>query len=145
MISAGIRIIAPAPIIAAPRPTWPTFSESSVRTSSNSLPMSLANCAIASLKSSGIDRLFSDFIAITLRIEARLIHGACRKFISTRLCLLPLVGLGRTLHEPYRTEAGEHGHAQKCGGLAARKRLGLAHEIVEVTAPDLVRDPFNLG
>jgi hypothetical protein len=62
---AGIIATAPAPIIAAARPTCPAFSDISARASANSLPTSLASCAMASPKSSGIERSVGEGIAIT--------------------------------------------------------------------------------
>ena len=60
---------------------WLAFSESSARASANSLPTNFANCPTASLKSSGIERLPGEIIAIPLAAgrlaRLRTVHRIC--------------------------------------------------------------------
>src|SRR5437763_11551697 len=141
--SAGIRITAPAPIIAAARPAWLALSESSARASSNSLPTSLANCPTASLNSSGIDRLSGELIAISLSSRIRSASGI--QITGPAPAGLTVVGaLRRTLQKTNESETGKHGHSQKRGWLPPRKGLRALQQIVEVSVPDRVGNHFNL-
>src|SRR4029453_5970154 len=135
--SAGIRITAPAPIIAAPRAASLAFSDNSARASSNSLPISLASCPTASLNSSGIPRLPCEFIAIphVMRpvVSGRRIVARARRLRARRLGTI-----GRALQEGADAETGQHREAQKRRRLAPRKGLGSLHEVVEIPRPELV-------
>src|ERR1700712_5406960 len=127
---AGIMTTTPAPIIAAARPTCPAFSEISARASANSLPTNLASCAMASPKSSGIERSVCEVIAIALiRCASR-----CRR--RAAVC--------RTLQETHDAKPCEYCDSQKCGGLPSGERLCAAHQIIEVAIPNTFGNAVDL-
>src|SRR3979411_266536 len=154
--NAGNRTIAPTPIIAAARPAWLAFSDSSARASSNSLLTSLASCPTASLKSSGIDRLTGEFIAISLAGHVRAILpaigiGAARvaagKSVSAGLTRLRYCRFGiicRSFQKAYHAKTGKHRHAEERGRLPARKGLRARYQILEVAGSDRVGNVLDL-
>jgi hypothetical protein len=103
---ACIIATAPAPIIAAARPTCPAFSDISARASANSLPTSLASCAMASPKS--IERSVGEGIAITLI--------CCAMRCGRRATELRAVFCG-TLQKSRDAEPGELGDPHERRGL----------------------------
>src|SRR4051812_18445189 len=133
--NAGIIRTAPAPIIAAARPTCPAFSDSSARASANSLPTSLASCAIASPNSSGIERSVGEFIAIAL--------ARCAARIGRRIAGLR-TALGGTLQKPHDAESGKNRDPKKRRGLPAGERLRVLHQIVQVSIPNTFGNFINL-
>src|SRR6202022_2370421 len=131
-------------ILAAAGPAWFAFSDSSARARSNSLPTSLASCPTASLKSSGIDRLLCEFIAIPCVIM-RPVNASPRIAAATRHMRVRTFDVAcRTFQEPHDAEAGQHGHSEKCGRLPSRKGLGPSHKIFKVPGPDCIGHAFDL-
>src|ERR1043166_762167 len=147
MTSAGIINTAPAPISAEARATCAALLASSARASSNSLPISLASWLTASPSRSGIERLLAEAIAIALvaglatRVAGR--AAACTVIapavMDTYVELLASGCVRRALQEAHRAKSGENSQTEERGRLPARKILGLAQQVVEVSGPDRVR------
>src|SRR5258707_1704255 len=132
---AGIITTAPAPIIAAARPTCSAFSDISARASANSLPTSLASCAIASPKSSGIERSVGEVIAITLT--------RCAARRGSRISGLRVAFRG-AMQESHHAEPGEDRDSKERRGLPAGKRLRVAHQIIKVAVHDALGEGIDL-
>src|SRR5882757_2734480 len=132
-------ITAPAPIIAAARPAWPAFSDSSARASANSFPISFASWPTASLNSSGIERSVREVIAVPSVVYC---GGAASRSRCSRTRALVT---GGTLEKANGSKTRQDRQPEEGRGLTPRKALRVPHHIIQIAVANMIGNSLDLG